>query len=195
MSSFVANRMLKPVLRVGKPASIVVREDTLERLLAQLALGALDLVLSDSSAPPSPIKVHAHVLGESLLSLFAPASQAAALKRHFPRSLDGAPLLLPGEDSSVRQALERWFEAERLHPVIVGEFDGSTLMSLFAPAAQGIFPAPSAVEQEVRKQYGVAVIGRIPAIRRRYYGFSTERNPRHPSVIAVLRAARAAFAG
>jgi LysR family transcriptional activator of nhaA len=195
MSSLIANRILKPALRVGGRASIVVREDTLERLVAQLALGALDLVLSDSPALPSRIKVYAHVLGECPLSLFARTSQAAALKRRFPRSLDGAPLLLPCVDSSVRQAIDRWLEAERLRPVIVGEFDGSTLMELFGQAGHGIFPAPSPLEREVRKQYRVAVIGRIPGIRQRHYAFSAERNPRHPSVVAVLQAARTALAG
>jgi LysR family transcriptional activator of nhaA len=195
MSNLIAVRILKPALRVGGHASIVVREDTLERLVVQLALGALDLVLSNSPALPSRIKVHAHVLGECPLSFFAHASQAAALKRRFPRSLDGAPLLLPCVDSKLRQAIDRWLEAERLRPLIVGEFDDSTLMKLFGQAKHGIFPAPSPLEREVRKQYGVAVIGQIPGIRQRHYAFSAERNPRHPSVCAVLQAARAALSG
>jgi LysR family transcriptional activator of nhaA len=195
MSSLIANGILEPALRVGGRASIVVWEDTLERLLAQLALGALDLVLSASSASPLRFKVHAHVLGECPLSLFAHATQAPALKRRFPRSLDGAPLLLPGGDSTLRRVIDRWLEAERLRPVIVGEFDGSALMKLFGQAGHGIFPAPSPLERQLRKQYGVAVIGRIPGIRLRHYAFSTERNPRHPSVVAVLQAARAALSG
>ncbi len=201
MASLIASRILKPALRAGGRGGIVVRaiiavrEDTLEHLAAQLALGALDLVLSDSPALPSGIKVHAHGLGECALSFFAPSSEAAALKRRFPRSLDGAPLLLPGVDSTLRRAIDRWLEAERLRPVIVGEFDGSTLMQLFGQAGHGIFPAPSPLERQLRKQYGVAVIGRIPGIRQRHYGFTAERNPMHPGVFAVLRAASAALSG
>jgi LysR family transcriptional regulator, transcriptional activator of nhaA len=196
MSTLIANRILRPALRVGERASIVVREDTLERLFAQLALGTLDLVLSDSPASAAPalasrFKVHAHVLGECSLSLFARASEAAALKRRFPRSLDGAPLLLPCADSNMRRVVARWLEGERLRPVIVGEFDDVTMMKLFGQSGCGIFPAPSPVEREVRRQYGVAMIGRIPGIRQRHYAFSAERNPRHPSVVAVLQAARA----
>jgi LysR family transcriptional activator of nhaA len=193
MASLIASRILKPALRAGGRAGIVVREDTLEHLAAQLALGALDLVLSDSPALPARIKLHAQVLGECPLSFFAPASEAAALKRRFPRSLDGAQLLLPGADSTLGRAIDRWLEAERLRPVIVGEFDSSTLMQLFGQAGHGIFPAPSPLERQLRKQYGVAVIGRIPGIRQRHYGFTAERNPRHPGVFAVLQAARAAL--
>ncbi len=129
ISKLIAARILKPALRVGKrvrsmaapakgawPARIVVREDTLEHLVAQLALGTLDLVLSDSPASPSRIKVHAHLLGESSLSLFARASEAPALKRHFPHSLDGAPMLLPRADSNLRRTIDRWLEAESLRP-------------------------------------------------------------------------------
>jgi LysR family transcriptional regulator, transcriptional activator of nhaA len=193
MSRLLANRILAPILRASERVSIVVREDTLECLIAQLALGALDLVLSDSPASASRIKVHAHLLGECPLSLFACASEAAALKRRFPRSLEGTRLLLPRGGSNLRQAIDRWLAAERLRPVIAGEFDGATLMKLFGQAGYGIFPAPSPVEQEVRKQYGVAVIGRIPGIRQRHYAFLAERNPRHPSVVAVLQAARSAL--
>ena len=208
MSKLIATRILKPALRVGGrvrsmaapatgawPARIVVREDTLERLVAQLALGTLDLVISDSPASPLRIKVHAHVLGESSLSLFARASEAPALKRRFPHSLDGAPMLLPRADSNLRRAIDRWLEAESLRPIIVGEFDSSTLMKLFGQTGCGIFPAPSPLEREVRKQYGVAVIGRIPGVRYRCYAFSAERTPRHPTVIAVLEAARVVLAG
>jgi LysR family transcriptional activator of nhaA len=117
------------------------------------------------------------------------------LKRRFPRSLDGAPLLLPCGNSKLRRAIDRWLEAERLRPVIVGEFDGSTLMKLFGQAGHGIFFAPSPLERQVRKQYGVVVIGRIPGIRQRHYAFSAERNPRHPSVVAVLQVARAVLSG
>ena len=187
MSKLIAAHILKPALRVGKRVRIVVREDTLERLVAQLALGALELVISDSPASPSRIKVHAHVLGESSLLLFARASDTPALKRRFPHSLDGAPLLLPCAESNLRRAIDRWLEAESLRPVIVGEFDDSTLMKLFGQAGHGIFPAPSPLEREMRKQYGVAVIGRIPGIRHRHYAFTAERNPRHPSVLAVLQ--------
>ena len=114
-------------------------------------------------------------------------------ERRFPHSLDGAPLLLPGGESNVRRAIDRWLATESLRPVIVGEFDDATLMKLFGQAGYGIFPAPSPVEREVREQFGAAVIGRIPGIRQRHYAFSTERNPRHPSVVAILQAARAAL--
>ena len=46
-----------------------------------------------------------------------------ALRRRFPRSLNGAPMLLPTINTALRRALEQWFEAEGLHPVVAGEFE------------------------------------------------------------------------
>ncbi len=100
MSRLIAGKLLQPALRVAGRVSLVVRDDTLERLAAQIACGEIDLVLSDSSLLPARIKLHSHMLGECPVSLFAHRSSAARLKRRFPRSLDGAPLLLPGSSPS-----------------------------------------------------------------------------------------------
>ena len=52
------------------------------------------------------------------------------------------------------------------------------------------FAAPTAVEAEVQRQYGVRVLGRVESIRERYYAISLERKLKHPAVIAIAEAAR-----
>ena len=73
----VVFELLKPALRMPQPPRIVSREDTLERLLADLALHKLDLVISDSPASPGlDVQVYSHKLGECGLSLLAVESLA-----------------------------------------------------------------------------------------------------------------------
>ena len=86
-------------------------EDDPEQLLARLATHALDVVISDTPAPPHVrVKVFNHLLGESGTTFFA-GPLARRLQRRFPRSLNGAPMLLPTNTTSVRRALEQWFES------------------------------------------------------------------------------------
>jgi LysR family transcriptional activator of nhaA len=57
----------------------------------------------------------------------------------------------------------------------------------------GVFPAASAIEAEVRRQYGVELVGRLPEVRESYYAISAERRIKHPAVVAISTAARASF--
>ena len=72
----------------------------------------------------------------------------------------------------------------------MGEFDDSALMEAFGQSGIGIFIAPTAIADEVRRQYGVEVIGRTDEVSERFYAISVERRLSHPAVAAVTAAAR-----
>jgi LysR family transcriptional activator of nhaA len=104
-------------------------------------------------------------------------------------------MLLPTADSTLRGSLDQWLERARIRPLVRGEFSDSAVLKVFGGAGAGVFAAPSVVEDEVRRQYGVRVIGRIPSIRERFYAVSAERRLRHPAVAAISKAARAELFG
>lgn len=187
----VVYRLLEPALHLPEPVHIIYDEGKPDYLLAQLAVHALDVVLSDVPATPL-VKVRAfnHLLGECGVSFMGSASLAARYRRRFPRSLDGAPLLLPGENSALRRALDQWFEAEGIQPQVRGEFTDSAVLKVFGSIGRGLFATPTIVEEEVRRQYRVRVVGRVEAIRERFYAISVEKKIRHPAVIAITNAAR-----
>ena len=187
----VAYRLLEPAMRLPEPLRIVCREGKLASLLADLAVQRLDIVIADAPMPPAVnVKGFNHLLGECGLTFFATAKLARKHKGSFPRLLDGAPLLLPGEHAAVRPRLIRWLDGQRIHPRIVGEFDDGALLKAFGRAGAGIFAAPSAIAEQVRRQYGVVAIGRTGAVTEAFYAISVERRLTHPAVVAITSAAR-----
>ena len=191
VAKVVAYRLLEPAVRLPEPLRIVCREGKLASLLADLAVQRLDIVIADGPMPAAVnVKGFSHLLGECGLAFFATAKLARKHKGPFPRSLDGAPLLLPGEDAAVRPRLMRWFDEQRIRPRIVGEFDDGALLKAFGRAGTGIFAAPSAIAEEVRRQYGVVAIGRTEAVTEAFYAISVERRLTHPAVVAITSAAR-----
>ena len=110
---------------------------------------------------PGTVDVRAfnHRLGESAMVLLASRSLARQCRARFPGCLDGMPLLLPGADSPMRGRILRWLGKHALEPRIVGEFDGSSLMSAFAEGGFGVFAAPSILEGEIRRRHDVVPIG------------------------------------
>jgi LysR family transcriptional activator of nhaA len=84
----------------------------------------------------------------------------------------------------------RWLDKRKLRPRFAGEFDGSSLMAAFGQAGIGVFVAPSALESEIRRQYGVVPIGRTGEISAEYFAISVERRLSHPCVLAITRGVR-----
>lgn len=187
----VAYRLLEPAVRLPEPPCIVCREGKLAGLLAELAVHRLDIVLADSPMPSTvSVKGFSHLLGESDVTFFATPQLARKHKGVFPQCLDGAPMLLPGEDAAVRPRLTQWFEKLQIHPRTVGEFDDGALLKAFGQVGIGIFAAPSVIAKEVRRQYGVVAIGQIGAVTEQFYAISVERRLSHPAVVAISAAAR-----
>lgn len=191
LPKLVAHRLLVPALRMEQPVHVICHGDKTERLLAQLAVRGLDLVLSDAPVGGNvKVKAFNHVLGECGMSFFAVPELARKYRRSFPQSLDGAPLLLPTEDSLVRRALDHWFESLEVRPRIVAEFDDSGLLKSFGQGGEGIFVAPSVVESSVRKQYGVHIVGRTDQVVERFYAITVERRIKNPAVVAISDSAK-----
>ncbi len=188
----LAYRALRPVLRMTNAPEIVCDEGSPEYLLGELAEHRLDVVLSDTPIPAtSPLKVFSHFLGSSAVMVFAAPSLAARYRKGFPKSLDGAPFLMPMEGSSLRRPLEQWFDAEGIRPRAVAQFKGRALMATFGQAGDGLFAAPVVIAPEVRRHYRVAGVGRIESIVERFYAVSVERKLKNPNVAAISNAARA----
>jgi LysR family transcriptional activator of nhaA len=185
----IAFHLIEPALRLQFPIHLICREDRPDHLLADLAVHDVDVVLSDAPASPSAnIRAFNHLLGECGVTFFAP-KKLAFVKRGFPRSLDGAPFLLPLDNTALRRDLDEWFHSQTLRPTVVGEFADLALLRVFAEQGLGAFAAPAVMEDLLRR-YGFYKIGVTEEISVRYFAISVERQLRHPAVVAVCEAAR-----
>ena len=187
----IAYRLVAPALELPDPVRIICREGAIDTLLAELALHKVDLVIADGPIPSSVnVRGFNHPLGDCGITFFATAKLARKLDKNFPENLNGMPLLLPGEMTVVRNRLIEWLEAQHIYPHIVGEFDDSALMKAFGRTGTGIFIAPTPIAEEVKKQYGVVIIGETNKIREQFFAISVERKISHPAVAAITQTAR-----
>ncbi len=187
----IAERIIAPALVDDDPVRISCHEASLEQLLGDLAVHRLDIVLSDQPMPQGlSLRAFNHRLGESELAFFAQRRNARRYRGKFPHSLDAAPMLLPSQNSALRRRLDDWFDNNGITPQIVGEFDDSALLKAFGEAGAGLFVAPSAIEEEVCKMYGMSVIGRTDEVIEQFYAISPERRIKHPAVVRITEAAR-----
>ncbi len=187
----IAYRLVEPATRLSDPVRIVCREWKLDSLLAELALHRLDLVISDAPIPPSVnVRAFNHQLGTSDVSFFATPALLETIEGPFPRCLNGASMLMPGEDSALGRRLQAWFQTHSLHPRVVGEFDDSALAKEFGRRGAGIFVGPTVLAQEIEKQYSVKTLGVATGVVNEFFAISVERRITHPCVVAITESAR-----
>jgi LysR family transcriptional regulator, transcriptional activator of nhaA len=191
MPKFIAHWLIEPALRLGERVRIVCREATPEQLLAQLSVQSLDVVLSDAPIGPGVnVRAYNHLLGETGVSFLGVARLARTHRRRFPKSLNGAPVLLPATNTAVRRSIDQWLETADIRPDIIGEFEDSELLWEFGGAGEGIFPVPTVLERHLTRLHHVKVLGRTDAVRSRFYAISVERRLKHPAVVAICETAR-----
>lgn len=195
LPKLVMRRLLRPAQSLATPVHLVCHEDRLERLIGELALHVIDVVLSDAPPPPSAnLKVFGHLLGECEVGWFAAPELAQRLSRGYPGSLEGAPILLPTEGTTLRRSLDRWLLSERIAPDIVAEIEDSALLKAFGQDGAGAFPAPLIIEDEVVRQYGVRKLGVARGVVERFYAITAQRRFEHPALVAITDRARAELA-
>ena len=190
----IAYQLIEPALALGEQLELSVYEDEPDRLLADLAIHRLDLVISDAPIPPHVnVKAYNHLLGSSEVGIFVTRKQARKLKRNFPQSLDGMPFLAPTEKSVMARELSRWFERHEIKPRMVGRFENSSLLKVFAAQGHGAFAAPLSVSRHLDEQYGAVQVGVVDGVTDAFYAISVERRIKHPAVSAISEAARQVF--
>lgn len=189
--ALIAEWLIQPALQISEPVRILCREAAQEELLAKLAIQEIDVMLADTPMVAGHhVRAYNHLLGECGVILVASSELARRHKRHFPQCLDGAPMLLPTDNTSVRRGLEQWFKSLHIRPEIVGEFEDYSLLRAFGEAGLGIMPAPAVLERRVERLFKMKKVGETDAVHYRFFMISAEKKISHPAIAAMLNSAR-----
>lgn len=196
LPKLVTNEILRTVFTMPQTVHVICREGKMEDLIAQMAAHRLDIVLSDEPAASSTsFKTFNHLLGETGTVICAEKKLAAKLKRGFPKSLHGAPALLPTENSTLRRALETWFRGHRIEPQVVAEFEDLALMKIMAADGRGFITMPAVAISDAVSQYGYHAIGNADTCRIQFYAITAVRRIEHPAVQLITNKARVMLKG
>ncbi len=190
MPKLVAHRLLEPAYALDDGVRVECEEGDVRRLAADLAIHQLDVVLSDT--PLDPLfegRAYSHLLGESPVVVMAVPALAAELRDGFPGSLDGAPFLLPTQNSVIRRMLDVYFDEQHLHPHVRGEFADSAMLKVTGHSGLGAFAVPEVIAEDVGQMYSVEPVGVVEGVVERFFALSVERKIAHPAVVALGEAA------
>jgi LysR family transcriptional activator of nhaA len=184
----LAYKLIEPALSIDKEVIIKCYEGSYQDLIGRLAVHSIDVVLADRPLDNQlHIKAYSHLLKHSTLSVLC--SPKLKVTGSFPENLNDQPFLLPTEHHWLSRVLIEWFEEQGVSPLIKGQFDDSALMKTFAKAGLGICCMPTAIEQDLVKEYNLEVLGHIDSISEHYYALTIERKITNPAIQAICESA------
>jgi LysR family transcriptional activator of nhaA len=182
----IAFQILQAAFRFEAAVHMICREGEIGPLVSHLQAHRLDIVLADEPASSAlKAKTFNHKLGRSGVTFCAIPPLAAKLRRNFPKSLDGAPALLPTQNMGMRAALETWFDSKGIRPRVVGEFEDSALMEVCSTGGRGFTAVHTVVDRAALKHYGLRVIARVDECGTDFYAITAERRVKHPAAVAI----------
>ncbi|MEY4754848.1 MAG: hypothetical protein RJA44_2523 [Pseudomonadota bacterium] len=192
ISKLAAHALLEPIL--GTPhLRLVCHEGEFEQLLSELALHHLDLVLAGQAAPRNPnLRLSSEHLIDAPVEWYGPAHLVGQVERdRFPQSLNDLPVLLPTGHSALRTTLGHWFETQGLRPRIVGEFEDSALLAVFAARGLGVFPVSRLGTDDIGLVRGLRLLGSSDGVKEEIHAIRSRRGQHHPLVQKLMAAAAA----
>ena len=192
LPKLVTYQIIEPIFQLPHPVQISCRETKLSEMLVELGAYRLDIVLADEPASSGvPSNLMNHFLGECGVTFCAEPRLAKKLRRGFPKSLNGAPALLPMTNTGLRRSLDKWFHAVDVRPRLVGEFEDAALVNVLALNGLGFTTIPSLVVDETLRRFGFQIIGRTNECQQQFYAITAERKLTHPAVVAITSNTRA----
>jgi LysR family transcriptional activator of nhaA len=186
LPKLVAHRLLAEIQAAPARLRLVCHEGEFEDLLADLAVHRLDVVLTDRPATGGGnLRLISRPLGELAVGFYAVPSLAERLRPDFPRSLAGAPVLLPTRHNRLRDQIDRWLEETGIRPDIIGEFEDSALLQTFGRSGLGLFPAPLELAEAVERELGAFPVGPLGGVCEQIFAIANARRIAHPAVEAL----------
>jgi len=196
LPKLVTYQIIEPIFHLPQPVQVSCWETKVSDMLVELTAYRLDVVLADEPASSGvTASVFNHFLGECGVTFCAEPRLAAKLRRGFPKSLNGAPALLPMSNSGLRRSLEKWFHATGVRPRLVGEIEDPAFVNVLALHGLGFMSVPTLVAKEIVTRFGFRAIGQTNECKQQFYAITPERKLTHPAVLAITSQGRAALSG
>lgn len=200
----------RPVLRVGAVATLsrnfqidwvlpLLQDQTLQvrlvsgqmrELLSQLTSHALDVVLSNESAPRDTAAGWiSRRIAQQPMSLVSRAPARGRRKQQpfqFPEDLENQPLILPSQDSAVRLAFDLMLDEAGVRPKILAEVDDMAMLRLLARESGALaLVAPVVVRDELNSGV-LAERYSLHQLQENFYAITMRRRFAHPALRPLL---------
>jgi LysR family transcriptional activator of nhaA len=179
-------QLVKKALKI-MPCQITLVEGRSDELLRELSSHRIDLLVTNFLPLATAIKGIKHRTITKKNIAFYAAPKFKQLRKNFPQSLHGQPLILPTYDSKLRYDLDQWEKANELVFDVLIESQDISVKKLMAVEGLGLMPtATHTVTQQVLAGELIE-IGQIKNVFEELVLVSAERKIENPLASQLMK--------
>lgn len=179
-------QLTQATLKVA-PCSISLVEGKFEELMRDLSAHTIDLAITNFLPKLEATKGLYHkVISKRNVGIYG-GPGFKKLRKNFPKSLDGQPLVIPTYDSQMRYNLEHWLKLNELSIDIVAETQDTALKKLMAINNMAMIPAASHTVQNQVLSGELALIGELANVTEELFLISSHRKIANPVAAELMK--------
>lgn len=184
---------LVEVARKIKPCQITVLEGRGEELLREVAAHQLDILVSNYPAPTTGESgLFSRSIAKVPIAIYG-SSKFKNLKRNFPSSLAGQPMILPTNHSKLRQDVDHFFSVNKMIHETVAEIQDTSVQKLLAIDGMGLIPlAEFSVKDQINEKKLIK-IGTLKGVFEEFWIISAKRTIENPVTSKLVKDFRFSF--
>lgn len=166
------------------PCTVSILEGRGDELFRELYAHRIDLILSNF---PAPALERSQVFSKSVakipVSIYG-SEKYQSLKKSFPQSLEGKPLVLPTLHSKLRHDLNHYFKSQDISIQPVAETQDTSLQRLLASHGLGLAPLSEVGDF---KDGALKRIGRLEGVHEEVWLVSADRKVENPIAVRLMK--------
>ncbi|MBC7420328.1 MAG: LysR family transcriptional regulator [Bdellovibrio sp.] len=178
-------QLVKQAFKIS-PCQITLSEGKSDELLRELVAHRMDLMVTNFLPAGTNGKgLYPKSLTKKNVAFYG-SPKFKSLKKYFPKSISGAPLILPTYDSRLRQDLDHWAKLNKIELNIITESQDISVKKLMATSELGLIAtAAHAVTGQIQRGELIE-IGQLQGVSEELFLLTAQRKIENP-IAAKLR--------
>lgn len=172
-------QLVKHAFRIS-PCQITLSEGKSDELIRELVAHRMDLVVTNFLPTGTDAKgLYPKSITKKNVAFYA-APKFKALRKGFPQSISGEPMILPTYDSRLRQDLDHWAKLHKIELNIVIESQDISVKKLMAIHEMGLIPTASHTVKGQVSRGELVELGQIQGVHEELFLVAAHRKIENP---------------
>ena len=169
------------------PCQISLSEGKSDELIRELAAHRVDLVITNflptgiDAKGLFPRQITKKAVG------FYGAPKFKSLRKGFPKSISGLPLILPTYDSKLRYDLDHWAKSQELELNVIAETQDISMKKLMAVGELGLIPTATYTVTRQVLSGELIEIGKLQGVHEELFLLSAQRKIENPIAARLMK--------
>ncbi len=178
-------QLVKHAFRIS-PCQITLSEGKSDELIRELSAHSMDLMVTNFLPTGTDGRGLYHKSITKKNVAFYGAPKFKALRKGFPKSISGVPMVLPTYDSRLRQDLDHWAKLNKIELNIITESQDISVKKLMATSELGLMPAATHTVTGQVLRGELVEIGQLKGVYEELFLITAQRKIENPIAAKLM---------